>query len=252
MPPAAPLENAAPPLSQIERVVNTFIAPRKTFEDIRRSASWWLPWILGTLAAMAFLFTVEKKIGYEEIVNGRFAHASLLQRVTAQMSPEKKQEMIDQQVARSHSNLYTAPLFNLGFALIFALILNTTFNFGLDAQIRYAASLAVVFYAWLPKIISAAFAVLVMMLGVEPEGFDMENPVATHLGALLGSNTDHRYLYHLLTAVDLFSFWWIFLAGLGFATISKRKISTGAAVTVVASWYVVFILLRLALTPVMG
>ena len=31
------------PLSQTERVVDTFLAPTKTFADVLRSASWWLP-----------------------------------------------------------------------------------------------------------------------------------------------------------------------------------------------------------------
>ena len=35
---------ASTPLTQVERVVDTFIAPAKTFHDILRSASGWLPW----------------------------------------------------------------------------------------------------------------------------------------------------------------------------------------------------------------
>ena len=46
---AAPL--GPPPLSQAERVVDTFVAPRKTFTDIRRSASWWLPFVLMVLSS---------------------------------------------------------------------------------------------------------------------------------------------------------------------------------------------------------
>ena len=33
-------------LSQMERVVNTFVAPTATFKDILRSTSWWLPFVL--------------------------------------------------------------------------------------------------------------------------------------------------------------------------------------------------------------
>ncbi|MGB7554313.1 MAG: hypothetical protein WBM04_08060 [Candidatus Korobacteraceae bacterium] len=40
----APVEQ--PPLSQAERVVDTFVAPSKTFTDIRRNATWWVPWVL--------------------------------------------------------------------------------------------------------------------------------------------------------------------------------------------------------------
>ncbi len=40
---------ASTSLSQVERVIDTFVAPSKTFHDILRDASWWLPWLLGVL-----------------------------------------------------------------------------------------------------------------------------------------------------------------------------------------------------------
>jgi hypothetical protein len=257
-PPTAPATAAVTPqpeqakLSELMRVINIFIAPRKTFADIRNAG--WLtsltPLLLLSLSVVAFTYTVQTKVGYEAIVNNRFAHASFLQRATSNMTPEQKQELINKQVASSNRSIYTAPLGNLVFGLIFAGLLLGTFNFGFDAQIKFKTALAVVFYGWLPKLVFSALAIVVMMVGVEPEGFDMENPVATHLGVLLGSNTDHRYLYHLLTGVDLFSFWWVFVMGIGFATVAQKKISTGTAVTVVAAWYVFGTLLRMLLSPV--
>jgi hypothetical protein len=40
--------------------------------------------------------------------------------------------------------------------------------------------------------------------------------------------------------------------GLGFAIVSERKISKGTAITAVAAWYGVFVLIRLAITPFAG
>jgi hypothetical protein len=247
VPPTA--QPAQPGLSQVARIINTFIAPRKTFLDIRRSASWWLPWLLGVLSVVGFVYTVEKKVGYEAIVNNRFAHASFLQKAMDQMPPDKKQEMIDKQIASSQRSIYTSPIGALIFALIYAAFLMLTFKFAFDAGVSYKASLAIVFYGWLPKVIFSLIAIVVMVIGVEPEGFDMENPLATQLGVILGSNTDHRFLYHILSGVDLFGLWCVFLMGLGFATVSQKKISTGAAVTAVAAWYVFGILLRAAISP---
>jgi hypothetical protein len=36
-------QSGQPGLSQVERVVDTFVASSKTFTDILRSTSWWLP-----------------------------------------------------------------------------------------------------------------------------------------------------------------------------------------------------------------
>ncbi len=247
--PNMPAEPASQPaLSEVERVIDTFIAPRKAFTDLRRSASWWLPFILLSLAASAMIFTMEKKVGWEPVINYTFSHASFLQK----LPPEQKQVALDKQVASAHRRVYTTPIYTLLFGVVFAALLLATFNFGLDAQVKYKTVLAVVFYGWLPKLVTTALAILVMFVGVEPEGFDMENPVATHLGAILGTNTDSRYLYHFLSSFDLISIWCIFLIAVGMATIANKKIKTGTAVIAVALWYIVGDLIRLALVPFAG
>jgi hypothetical protein len=127
-----------------------------------------------------------------------------------------------------------------------------TFNFGFGSKVKFKTALAVLSYGWLPRTITLIVSMIVLAVGVEPEGFDMENPIATHLGVLLGSNTDSRYLYHLLASIDIISIWWVCLVGLGFAVVSERKISKGAAITAVAAWYVVGVLLRTALSAFAG
>ena len=42
-------------LSQVERVVDTFVAPSKTFTDILRSTTWWLPFLLSVLVTLAWV-----------------------------------------------------------------------------------------------------------------------------------------------------------------------------------------------------
>ena len=59
---------ATPALSQGERVIDTFIAPSKTFTDILRSQSWWLPFLIIIVIGYGFIFAVEKKVGWEQVV----------------------------------------------------------------------------------------------------------------------------------------------------------------------------------------
>ena len=49
------------------RVVDTFVAPSKTFMDIRRSASWWVPFMFIILAGMVFATAIDKKVGFDQI-----------------------------------------------------------------------------------------------------------------------------------------------------------------------------------------
>ena len=66
--PASPAPTPAPaPLSEAARIIDTFIAPSKTFTDLRRNASWWAPFLLVAIVWVGFVYTVEKKIGYRKI-----------------------------------------------------------------------------------------------------------------------------------------------------------------------------------------
>ncbi len=58
----------APPLSQVERVVDTFVAPSKTFTDILRNQSWWLPFLLIVVIGYGFVFTVDKHVGWDQVL----------------------------------------------------------------------------------------------------------------------------------------------------------------------------------------
>ncbi len=40
------------PLSEPARILNTFIAPSKTFTDLQRKSSWWAPWLLISIVSI--------------------------------------------------------------------------------------------------------------------------------------------------------------------------------------------------------
>ena len=59
MPAAAP--QTAPALSETQRIVNTFIAPSRTFSDLRRNSRWWAPWIVLAISFVAFVAVMIRK-----------------------------------------------------------------------------------------------------------------------------------------------------------------------------------------------
>jgi Yip1-like protein len=251
--PAAPPEPVGPGLSEPQRLLDVFIAPSKTFADVKRNASWWVPWLLLTLVGASYQFTIGKKIGWEPIIQARMAHATpFFQRALDQMTPEQKQNMIEKQVNGSQRGIYYGPVFVMLYGLIAAGVLTPTFNFALDAGVKFKHALAVVFYGALPRILWTGLGMVAIYAGVEADGFDYENPVATSLGTFLGINSDSRFLYRLLSGFDVFFIWIVIVIGLGFAQIASRKISKGSAIAIVAGWYMVMILCRAVLASVVG
>jgi hypothetical protein len=57
-------------LGQVERVVDTFVAPTKTFMDILRDSSWWLPFLLSSVLGLLFAYVILNKVGLPTLVDG--------------------------------------------------------------------------------------------------------------------------------------------------------------------------------------
>ena len=62
-------------LSQGERIVNTFIAPSKTFSDLRRSASWWAPFLIIVAFSYMFMYVMSRQVGFEQISKNEIARS---------------------------------------------------------------------------------------------------------------------------------------------------------------------------------
>src|SRR5260370_31907693 len=63
MPVPAASAESSPALSEGERLINVFIAPSKTFTDLKRKASWFVPWLLLAVVSFAFIGAGAQKGG---------------------------------------------------------------------------------------------------------------------------------------------------------------------------------------------
>src|SRR5208282_6874920 len=68
LPPQSPAAPEPASLSEGARLIDTFIAPSKTFTDLRRNASWWAPFLLMCLVSLLFSYVVDQKVGFGKVV----------------------------------------------------------------------------------------------------------------------------------------------------------------------------------------
>ena len=78
------------PLSQGERLVDVFIAPSKTFTDILRDQSWWLPFLLGVVVGYGYLFAMQKQVGWHTVVQNTLRQDPKASERLANASPEAR------------------------------------------------------------------------------------------------------------------------------------------------------------------
>jgi hypothetical protein len=226
-------------LSQVERVVDTFVAPTKTFIDIRRNASWWLPFLLSILVSVAFAASIDRKIGFDQVAQTNINRSAQTQQSMSNLPDAQREQTIHKIGAFTRVVSYLYPVLGLIFALICAGILMLTFNFGLGAKASYKEYLAVWFYAGLPFLIKFLLAATAIFAGVSAEQFDINNPVGTNVGWYLTSDVP-LWVRTLFSSADIFTLWVVLLLILGCSTIARVKRSSAAIVII--GWWVLIIL----------
>src|SRR5579864_7207055 len=86
-----PAAEVAPGLSQWQRVVNTFTAPSKTFEDIKRGhRSWWLPFLISVVVGYLLFAVVYTKIGMTTVSENQMKMDPKTEERMAGMTPEQR------------------------------------------------------------------------------------------------------------------------------------------------------------------
>jgi hypothetical protein len=227
------------PLSEIARVVDTFVAPSKTFSDIRRNASWWLPFLLMVIVSIFFTAAVSKQIGFETIARqnvekNHFAADRL------NSLPKDQQALAYQKAAQQTKVVsYCFPILGLIFAAIISLLWWASLNFGLGAHAKYSQIFAIYFYASLPKLLIYLLAAVLLFANVGLDNFDMQNPVGTNIGYYIPPTSPA--LRAAGGFFDIFGLWGLALAVLGTAIVTGKKPSQTAIVIV--GWWVIALLL---------
>lgn len=229
------LDPAAPRLSQAERVIDTFIAPSKTFTDILRgNTSWWLPVILLFFGSIALGLTVQKQVGFERAYVNDLHNSPAQEERINQMPPAQRATTLAFSAKITQGFTYGFPItLMIGFA-IYSLILWAAFNFGLGAQTTFWQVYAVSWYAALPYLITTLLTILTLIFGNSAEAYEYRNPVGTNLAFYLPDAAPA--LKALLSGFDIIKLWSLALQVIGMAIISRKSMAVSAAIVV--GWFV--------------
>jgi hypothetical protein len=237
----APEPSPERPLSEASRLINSVISPSETFRDIKRSAAFWVPLLLIAITQILFTYTVDKKVGFAQVAeNNVRMNAKQAEAFDRLPADQRERQMRGMTMGMKYFS-YAFPVFWLVVMLIVSGVLLATFNFGLGAEVKFKQALAIVIYAgFAPGIVRSLLGILSLMAGLNPESFNIQNPVGTNVGYYLGPGVG-AFLYGITTSLDVMMFWTLALTGIGFACVSKVK--TGTAMAVAFGWWFGFSLL---------
>jgi hypothetical protein len=241
LPPSSASTPEQAPLSQGARVIDTFVAPKKTFADLRRSAQWWLPFLLVLIAGWALVYVAEQRIGTQRMMENELQARPKAEARYENATPEQKAT----QVKITGIVYYVAiPVFTLIIWLVMAGLQFGTLKVASNTDITYGKTLAVIAYAGLPMVVRHLLGIVSVLAGVNPDGFTLNNPVASNPGYFMNPG-ENPFLYFIASQLDVFLIWTLVLTAIGFFTTGKVKLGTSFAV--VFAWWVILTLAFAAL-----
>jgi hypothetical protein len=232
-------ELTAPPLTEVQRVVDTFTAPSKTFIDIRRKATFWGPLLIMILVTIAFSFAVQQKIGWLKVTENTMHQTPSREEQFEKLTPEQQTTQMAIAAKITAIVAYCYPVIILIFTAIFVLLIWVTVNFGFGGSAKFGHIFAVNMYASLVMNLKFLLAVVALFAGLAPDSFLLQNPVGTNLGYYLSADAP-KWLAALAQHIDLFEVWSVILTSIGVSIVAK--VSRGKAATAVVGWWLIFIL----------
>lgn len=227
-----------PRLSPWRRILDTFIAPARVFEDILRDHGWGLPFVLLSASVYVYLFFVQQFVGWDTVAANITLHHSGAALDDA--TPERIHAIT---VAIVKATMYAYPLIILAFNAIVALVLSATINVACHGEAAFEKTLAVWTYAMLPRALAPLLTSLCLVTGMDRSTFYLDNPIGTNLAYYLPASSAN-WMMTVGSALDVFDLWGLVLAAIGLSIVGK--VSRTKAFVVVFGWYCLVLAAKLA------
>lgn len=233
----------APGLSQWQRVANTFAAPSKTFEDIKRgNRSWWLPFVIMAIVGYILFAAVYIKIGMPKVVENQIKLDPKTEERLAQVPADQRETQTKWSVYITEGVFIANPLFVLGGVALMSLGLWGTINFVFGGKATFGGIFCVFMFASLPSVVKSLLGVVVIFAGGEPDTFNIKNFAPTNLAAFIYPNPAeaNKALYALTSSLDVVTIWTLVLLAIGTAIVAGVKRNSGYIA--VFGWWAIFTL----------
>jgi len=222
-------------------IFEVFYQPGKLFASLEnRRAAWVVPLILGVLLLLGTTVAAVRLIGMETIIRQQLQNTRL--------SPEQMQTALSQ--ANTPGRLYVTYAATVVVGAVSLLVITgllTLFAMVGSKQPKFGTNFSMVALASFPyRLVVCLMSVLVLLAAPDRSALDINNLLATNVGAFMDKDTMSRGLYTFLSALDILTFAEIGLLSYGFARVNRTSVSFG--LFAVVSLWIVYVLIRMGLS----
>jgi len=218
-----------------ERLTGVYFEPAKTFHSVDRKPTWLGMYILVAILTVGVTYALTMRMDYRTYMT----KAMQMNPLTRNLSEEQLEQILAREPGafQRYSGIFFAPIGVLVGYLILATVFLVVFIL-MGASIGFRKSMAATVWGMGPPGIIVAILGIVFVMVKDPQTLDINvvNNVVSNLGPLVSSK-DQPFVHSLLSSIDLFSIWTIYLLSVGFAAVSDRKLTPGKAATgIVVLW----------------
>jgi hypothetical protein len=238
------------PLSQLERVLFTFVSPTEAFTDMLRNRSWLLALAITVLTSYLYSYAVIQKVGLDQTVQNMVSHNATLGARLQLDTPAQRSAAISTSATITKWTMICEPLVVVLFNLLLAGIFLSSFNVVFNTQLKFGTVFCILIYADLINALKPVLTTVFLWIGAIPATqFDLQNPLGTNLGYFFPT-FGNAALKSLMFSLDVFMIWYLAILAVGFAVAGRLKV--GQAAAVVFSWWGVLVFSRIALASLGG
>ena len=226
-----PLVSPPPPTAPekqggfLQNLVDVYFAPRDAFARIARDPRWLLPAAGLLVVSVAFTAVWMSRMEPTEFMKSQLEESGQWDKMPA----EQRDVAIERGAGMMKGLGWVMAVVGTVFVLaVVSGVLFFVFRFFYASEMSFKHALAVVSWAFFAvSLLSSPLILAVMGLkgdwNLNPQEVVQANP-----SLLLDKSTAAKPLWTLLSSLDLFSFWQIFLLAVGFGVASRK--TTGSAV----------------------
>jgi hypothetical protein len=225
----------------MKALFEVFFQPGKLFASLpERRGAWIIPLLVNMILLVGSTAFTVHVLGMERIMRQRLA--------TSNMSPEQMQQAIER--SSSPAGIYiTYAAVGIGTILGMLIIAGVLTAFGMMTARtpKFGSMLAMSNLAFFPYyLVTVVMTALVLVAAPDKDALDINNILATNVGAFVNKTETAKGLYALYTSLDVLSFIEICFLSFGFSKLTKTGFAAGLGA--VGALWILYVVCKMAAT----
>lgn len=222
-----------------QNLIDVYFSPREAFTRIVSQPRVLIPLVVYVILVLGFTGVWMQKMDPVEFMKIQIEESGRADRIP----PEQREGIIEQQAKMMPIFAWVVGPVGIGvMLLVIAGALLFVYRFFYAAEVGFKQAFAIVTWVFLAVGLITTPVTLAVMSLKGDWNINPQEAVQANLGLLLDKSTAAKPLWALLTSIDVFSLWMVFLLAVGFGVASRK--ATGSAIWGVAVPWVIIVLVK--------